>query len=170
MKKAFLLLAVLILACVGYAQWKVSIDDDGFDSKSYVATIISKDGNAQISMVLIEEGIALGVSTPEITYRDHNNDVELTFKINGQNKVYDIVGHSSRGSSYIILTPQNGGINDVGKLMTEEFVADFKKASAMKLKIAYSVPYKGTSYKSYEEYVFNMGGSTNAYNKVKNQK
>ena len=34
--------------------------------------------------------------------------------------------------------------------MTDEFVDDFKKASAMKLKISYSVPYRGTSYKSYE--------------------
>ena len=161
---------VLLFTYVSNAQWKVAIEDDGFDSKSYVATVLSKDGNARISMVQVEQGVVLGVNTPEITYRDHNNDVELTFKINGQNKAYNITGCSSRGDSYIILSPQKGDIHDIGKLMTEEFVADFKKASAMKLKISYSVPYKGSSYKSYEVYVFNMTGSTNAYNRIKNQK
>lgn len=170
MKKTMLLLVALVFACIGNAQWKVAVDDDGFDSKSYVATVMSKDGKAQISMVLVEQGVCLGVSTPEVVYRDHNNDVELTFKINGINKVYKIVGCASRGDSYIILLPQNGGLNDIGKLMTEDFVEDFKKASLMKLKITYSVPYNGSSYKSHEEYVFNMKNSSNAYNRVKNQK
>jgi hypothetical protein len=168
MKKTTLLLVALMFAFVCKAQWKVAVEDDGFDSKSYVATAISKDGEAKISLVLVKQGIVLGVRTPEIVYRDNDNDVELTFKINGENKTHKLTGWSSRGDSYIMLSP--GGVHEIGELMTDEFVEDFKKASAIKLKISYSVPYRGTSYKSYEEYVFNMTGSTNAYNRVAKQK
>lgn len=170
MKKALLLSIALVFSIVCNAQWKVQFEDDGFDDQTYVATAMSKDDAARITMALVNQEVVLGISTPEITYRDSTNDIELTFKINGVNKIYKIIGCSSRGDSYILLAPQDGGIHDIGKLMTDEFVDDFKKASAMKLKISYSVPYRGSSYKSYEEYVFNMTGSTIAYNRVSKQK
>ena len=87
-----------------------------------------------------------------------------------ENKTYMISGLSSRGDSYIILAPQGGSMQSIGELMIDEFLNDFKSSSLMKMKISYSVPYRGSSYKSYEEYVFNMTGSTNAYNRVSNQK
>lgn len=171
MKKIVLLLVGLCFAFVGNAQWKVQVEDDGFDDKSYVATALSKDGNARITLALVEQGMVIGVSVPDIIFRDSTNDVDITFKVKGENKTYNIIGCASRGSNgYIILAPKNGSIKNIGELMSDEFVADFKNASAMKMKVSYSVPYRGTSYKSHEEYVFNMTGSANAYNRVSLQK
>lgn len=170
MKRKLAVIAMLVLTSNAFAQWKVAIEDDGFDDRSVVATVLSKDGDARISMAKIDKGLVLGVRTPEITFIDKNNDVEITFKIKGVNKTYKVLGLSSRGDSYIILAPQGGNLNNIGDLLSDEFLTDFKSASLMKMKISYSVPYRGSSYKSYEEYVFNMTGSTNAYTRVSNQK
>lgn len=170
MKKLVILSVALTLAYVCNAQWKVKVEDDGFDDRHYVASVMSKDGEAKINMVQLERGICLAIETPEITYMKRYCKVEITFKIKGENKTHEIGGCASSGSSTLLLTIKDGSPDNMGELFSDEFLADFKNASLMKIKITYAVPYRGTSYDTYEEYVFNMNGSTNAYNRVKNQK
>lgn len=170
MKKTILLTAALLLTVVCNAQWKVILEDDGFDDRNYVASVISKDQEAKVNMVQIEKDVCLDIETPEIMYMKSYSKVEITFKIKGENKIYELGGFASTGSSLLILTIKNGGPSNVGEIFSEEFLSDFKNATLMKIKITYAVPYKGSSYDSYEEYVFNMTGSTNAYKRVCNQK
>lgn len=170
MKKASILLITLLFACVCNAQWKVQVEDDGFDDKHYVASAMSKDGEAKMNLILYDGNVVLTMETPEISYMKHYSKVEFTFKIKGENKICEIGGCASSGSSMLLLVPKGGGHTDLGKLFTEEFLSDFKNASLVKVKIIYAVPYRGTSYDTYEEYVFNMTGSTSAYNRVSKQK
>lgn len=170
MKRFCILFILLLSTIVCQAQWKIKYEDDGFDDKSYVAYSMSKDGAAKIHMVTYENDVILFIETPEIVYRSRANDVEITFKINGVNKVCKISGCTSSGSSSLMLTPKDGGMYDIGKLLKDEFLSDFKNASAMKVRVYYSAMYSGYEIKKWEEYVFNMTGSTSAYNKVLKQK
>ena len=170
MKKIVLLSAALLLAVVCNAQWKVNVEDDGFDDRHYVASVMSKDSEAKVDMVQLDRGICLAIETPEITYIKNYCKVEIIFKIKGENKSHEINGCASSGTSTLLLTVKNGSTDNMGEIFSDEFLTDFKNASLMKVKITYAVPYRGTTYDTYEEYVFNMTGSTNAYNRVKNQK
>lgn len=170
MKKAIIFFTAIAFTIVCNAQWKVKTEGNGFDEKYYVASVLSKDGEAKINMILHEGKVVLDVETPEIVYRERYSTVEVTFKIKGENKMYEIGGSARSGSSLLLLTPKGGGPNDIGDLFTEEILNDFKNASLMKMKIIYTRPYLGSSISEYEEYVFNMSGSSNAYNRVLKQK
>ncbi len=170
MKRLLTVFVMLALSSSAFAQWRVQVEDDGFDDKHYVASVMSKDGEAKMNLILYDGSVILDMETPEISYMKNYNKVEFTFKIKGENKTCEIGGCASRGASLLLLVPKNGGHNDLRKLFTDEFLSDFKNASLVKVKITYAVPYRGTTYDTYEEYVFNMTGSTNAYNRVSNQK
>lgn len=144
------------------AQWNVGVVDDGFD-RFIVASVMSKDGEAEMNMLLHDGNVVLDLETPEVFYEKNVNDVEMTFKVNGENKIYLIKGFTKIGESMLILGPSFGSIDDIGNLLKGELLNDFKKASAMRLRIYYEPGEK-------LQYVFNMIGSTSAFYRVFRQK
>jgi hypothetical protein len=151
-----------------FAQWKTSVVDDSFD-KYIVSLNFSKDNGAEASLVLLDGKLIFSIMS-DLNFEDHYNDVEITFKLSDGNKEYKITGGTPSNSKTLVLLPKNGVIGDAGNLLKGEFLSDFKKAISMKVKISYDRYYKGYTYKAWETFVFDMSGSTNAYNRVSTQK
>lgn len=163
MKRTIILSIFFSFAFIANAQWSIKTYDNGFDDPQYDAVVTSNDKNAKLALAVVDNNVVLAAETPDIWYRNNKNSVIITFKINGENKEYKLDGWASSKSNMIMFAPKGDSYHWIDSLMQNQFLADFKNASLMKLQIIY-----GSSYE-YETYVFKMTGSTAAYKKVSSQ-
>lgn len=167
MKKIVIMMTMCFLSRSIFAQWKVETIDDGFD-KYKQAWVMTSDKDARLDLIPYKGKVVLAIETPLINYSNTKNNVEISFKIKGEKRTYNVTGYASKSSSMVYFTKKDSNFDDMDLLSSESFLADFKSATALKVKIVYSKLYD-TDYK-WEEYVFNMTGSTKAYNSIANQK
>lgn len=163
MKKIVILLGMMIIATVSMAQWEISFFNNGFDKPKYYDYAYLSDETAtpgrrtKCEMIKFGESPVLALSYGGNYGTDGKRyNVKIVFKVNGVNKTYNVIGIDYLYRN-LVLSPDTN-IENITKLMQGQFLNDFRNASKMKIEVG-----------DYIE-VYNMRGSTNAYNKVKHSK
>lgn len=172
MKKIVILLEMMIIATVSMAQWEIVTFNNGFDKPKYYdyaylfdetgTPFIKSDGtiirtHTKCEMIKFGESPVLTLSYGGKYGTDGKRyNVKIVFKVNGVNKTYNVIGIDYLYRN-LVLSPDTN-IENITKLMKGQFLNDFRNASKMKIEVD-----------DYIE-VYNMRGSTNAYNKVKHSK
>lgn len=145
MKKVINLLgAVLITGSVG-AQWTYEKIDNGFDDP-YKVAYTETDNNAFLKLERVDTNTILFIKGGY--YCDDKPEVDIVFVVNGVDKKYRKVCDKSEKNNIVFLT--------WSLELRPEMLADFKAASAVKIRI-------NESYCTTETYKFNMLGSKAAY-------
>ena len=145
MKKVInLLLAVLITGSVS-AQWTYEKIDNGFDNP-YKVAYTETDNNAFLKLERVDTNTILFIKGGY--YCDDKPEVDIVFVVNGVDKKYRKVCDKSEKNNIVFLT--------WSLELRPEMLADFKAASAVKIRI-------NESYCTTETYKFNMSGSKAAY-------
>ncbi len=155
-----------------FAQWEVEIEDDGFE-RSVKAIVKAKGKNAYLGLTFYDQNVVLTILTGEIQLKNDITNVTVLMKVGDNVKEYSVIGlpwdkHMMTLSPR--LSPEDVELDNMLSLMNGQFLSDLKMATAMKLKIEYQKYFDGEYVPDVEIYVFNMTGSTNAYNRVKTQK
>ena len=172
MKRFFFVLLVLAININVFAQWEVNVTDDGFE-RSVASMVKAKGRNAYLGLSFFDPNVVLTILTDEIRFKTDITEVKVFMKVGDKVKEYSVIGlplanHMMTLSP--IMSPEDVNLDNTLSLMSGQFLSDFKMATALKLKIEYQRYFDGVYITDWEDFVFNMTGSTNAYNRVKTQK
>jgi hypothetical protein len=168
MKRLFLVFLVFVIHVSVFAQWEVKVTDDGFE-KSVSSMVKAKDGNAYLGLYFSDPNVGLTLLTDEISFKTYFTKVKVFMKVGDKVKEYATTGCSIK-NHIMILSPEDVDLDNMLSLMRGQFLYDFKMATALKLKIEYQRYDDGEYVTDWKEFIFDMTGSTNAYNRVKTQK
>ena len=147
MKK--LIFTIAMFTCINAnAQWIVKRLDNGFDIPTKIA--FTEDGQKQyMKLERFEESVAFYLGGIYIC--EGPIFVELSFQVNGVNKQYGRVATLNDDNTIIFVS---------WDMLTENFYADFKNCTSVKVRISDS------GCDSQDIYTFKMTGSTAALNFV----
>ena len=93
-----------------FAQWKVETIDDGFD-KYKQAWVMTSDKDARLDLIPYKGKVVLAIETPLINYSNTKNNVEISFKIKGEKRTYNVTGYASSSGTWALVSGieiQNG--------------------------------------------------------------
>jgi hypothetical protein len=142
MKTKFTILAVLI-SMIGYSQWTfktIKSDFDGTFKKAFTET--NNSGYLFLEEGFNKESIFFGLRGSY--FCEESTHIDIVFKINGQNKKYQLTGSKSSDSTMYFFSDEEE--------LTEEFWNDFKIASSCIIRV-------NQEYCRDDYYSFSMKGS-----------
>jgi hypothetical protein len=150
--KRLLLLGIIALSFTSNAQWIVNKLDNGFDTPSKIAYTNEKQAT-YLKLEYVNEGVVFYVGG-ETYCGDGPVFVELSFQVTGVNKQYGRACPLYGDEDPIAVVSVD--------LINEDFYADFKSASTIKIRISDF----DCSETVKTMYTFSMSGSTAAVNYV----
>ena len=150
--KRLLLLGIIALSFTSNAQWIVNKLDNGFDTPSKIAYTNEKQAT-YLKLEYINGGVVFYVGG-ETYCGDGPVFVELSFQVNGVNKQYGRACPLYGDEDPIAVVSVD--------LINEDFYADFKSASTIKIRISDF----DCSETVKTLYTYSMSGSTAAVNYV----
>lgn len=150
--KKLLLIGIIALSFTSNAQWVVNKLDNGFDTPSKIAYTNEKQAT-YLKLEYVNNEVVFYVGG-ETYCGDGPVFVELSFQVNGVNKQY--------GRSCLLYGDEDPIAVVSIDLLNEDFYADFKSASTIKIRISDF----DCSETVRTLYTFSMSGSTAAVNYV----
>jgi hypothetical protein len=148
MKKIILSVAMLATTLC-FSQWTTKTIDSQFDGKFKKAyTKTSNNGFLAMEKGEVQPFFYLRGSY----FCDDTAEIDIVFEVNGQNKKHTIYATKSKDSNVYYFEESS---------WTENFISDFKNAHICYIRV-------NQEYCQDDYYVFNMSGSTAAYNFIMN--
>jgi hypothetical protein len=145
--KKVITIAALVIGMIASAQWKNKTINSEFDGRFKKSICKGNDGSF-LSMELDDETNTPFLALYGSYFCDDEPTIDLVLVVNGVNVLYSIPVLKSSNSHYYYFN------NDI---WTNEFSNDFKLASKCLIRT-------NQSHCTTDYYVFNMSGSTSAYN------
>lgn len=150
MKKGLLSLTSIMLATLGYSQWKYERVNNGFDDPYRIA-YTSPNNNAILKLEKVGDAVAFYITGTY--YCEDEPIVDLVFIVNGEERKYYAEASTSDSRQTVFI------LDDI---LTSNVLESFKACSKLRVRV-------NESYCDTEVYSFNMSGSSAALNFVKSE-
>ena len=145
--KKLLIITLLFVSNLSYAQWIVKSVDNKLDNPYKIAYCLSSDKKGMLKLERVGEELYFYLTGAY--FCDESLQTDIALIVNGESKRYTFTCTKSADNNTVFI------LDDINSLFNDEFLTDFKKASSAIVRV-------NETYCTTEIYKFVMSGSTNA--------